>query len=221
MIGIVGGLSPEATAYYYRLFIDKSRKIFPEYYYPEILIYSLNFKRFVEGSEDERKKLLLEALELLEKSGVKVSGIASNTPHVFFDELKNSVSFELVSIVEAVAERADGGKFLLLGTKKTMESDFYAKAFEKRGSAVVIPEEGDREIVHRIIMRELVFGKFESKDELLKIIRKYDVDGVILGCTELPLVISQKDLNIKVLDSAEIHVEKILEIYADKFINRE
>lgn len=220
MIGIVGGLSPEATAYYYRLFIEKSRKLFPDYFYPEILIYSLNFKEFVEGDEEKRKKILMRALKTLENAGVKVGGIASNTPHVFFEELKNSVSFELVSIVEAVAEKAGKGKFLLLGTKKTMESDFYAKAFEKRGE-VVVPEEKDREEVHRIIMEELVFGKFESKNRLLEVIKKYDVDGVILGCTELPLLISQKDLNIKVLDSAEIHVEKILEIYADKFINRE
>ncbi|ADC64458.1 aspartate racemase [Ferroglobus placidus DSM 10642] len=222
MIGIVGGLSPEATAYYYRLFIEESRKRFPKYFYPEILIYSLNFKEFVEGSSEERKRLLVKALKKLDEAGVKVGGIASNTPHMFFDELKKAVSFELVSIVEAVAEKAGKGKFLLLGTKKTMESDFYQRAFEKYGGEIIVPEEEDREVVHRVIMEELVLGKFE-KDKLLEVIKKYErfVDGVVLGCTELPLAISQKDLNVELFDSAKIHVEKMLEVYVDKFINRE
>ena len=221
MIGIVGGLSPEATAYYYRLFIEKSRERFPKYFYPEILIYSLNFKEFVEGNSEERRNLLFKALKKLDEAGVKVGGIASNTPHLFFEEMKRAVGFELVSIVEAVAEKAGKGKFLLLGTKKTMESDFYQRAFEKYGGEVVVPEEEDREVVHRVIMEELVLGKFE-KSKLIEVIRKYEsfVDGVVLGCTELPLAISQKDLNVEVFDSAKIHVEKMLDVYADKFINR-
>ncbi len=220
MIGIVGGLSPESTAYYYRKYIEISRKKYEKNVYPELLIYSLNFREFLDADWNGRKGVLLRALKTLESAGAKVIGIASNTPHFIFDELRESVNANLVSIVDAVVKEAGRGKFLLLGTKKTMESDFYPRAFKKVGGVVIVPEEVDE--VHRIIMDELVFGITKSKTRLIEIVKKYEdeVDGVILGCTELPLAISQKDLNIRVLDSAELHVKLLIEEH-DRFINKE
>jgi len=123
----------------------------------------------------------------------------------------------MVSIVEAVAmeaERRGLKRLLLLGTKTTMEMPFYREALEEKGFQVVVPSEGEREMVNSIIFNELALGKLDGKPYLVELIEKYarrGVEGVILGCTELPLAIKPGDVSIEVLDSAEIHMRALIE----------
>ena len=138
-----------------------------------------------------------------------------NTAKKGYDKLVQRSKVPILSIVEATAEKAKQEKLkklLLLGIKFTMQSSFYPKYFAKSGMEVITPSDSEQDVIDKIIFNELVIGKFtkESKHELLKIVNDYKVEGVILGCTELPLLLQQNDINIKVLDTVEIHVEAAL-----------
>jgi aspartate racemase len=120
--------------------------------------------------------------------------------------------------VKATAEKAQQenlSKLLLLGIKFTMQSSFYQDFFAKLNMRIITPSEPEQDTINQIIFDELVIGNFteESKQKLLSIISNYEVDGVILGCTELPLILRQKDANIKLLDTVEVHVEAALKYY--------
>ncbi|KPU63065.1 aspartate racemase [Thermococcus sp. EP1] len=218
-IGIIGGTSPESTLYYYKKYIEISREKFDPYFFPELIIYSINFKEFKDNSEgwEGRKKILINAAKALERAGAEVIGISANTPHIVFPEIKNEVNARMVSIIDAVADEAERRglkKLLLLGTKITMTMPFYKQALEGKGFRVIVPNEEEIEEINRIIFEELMFENFKSKPWLLNLIERYiqdqDVDGVILGCTELPLVIKQGDVRIEVLDTAEIHMRALI-----------
>ncbi len=214
-IGIIGGLSPESTLYYYRKFIDLSREMLPPNSYPTIVIYSLDFGEFSYADWDKRKEMLLRAAKYLERTGVEVMGIAANTPHKVFPWLRDRVKVEMVSIVESVAEEAlkrGMKKLLLTGTKITMEDGFYTDILQRYGLEVMVPNAEERNEIERIIREELTFQNLRSKEKLKKIIESYarQVEGVILGCTELPLAIKDSDVSVPVLDSAVIHVQNLL-----------
>ncbi|MDI3474961.1 MAG: hypothetical protein PWQ79_791 [Thermococcaceae archaeon] len=218
-IGLIGGTTPESTEYYYRKYIEISRELFEPYFFPELVVFSMNFKAFRENPRgwEGRKEMLIEAAKALERAGAGVIGIAANTPHIVFPDVQEAVDAEMVSIIEAVANEAERRglkKLLLLGTKTTMEMPFYREALEKKGFQVVVPNEEEREKVNSIIFNELALGKLESKPYLVELIEKYaqeGVEGVILGCTELPLAIKPGDVSIEVLDSAEIHMRALIE----------
>ena len=214
-IGIIGGLSPESTLYYYRKFIDLSRDMLLSNHYPTIVIYSLDFGKFSSADWDQRKEMLLEAAKSLEKCGVEVMGIAANTPHKVFPWLMERVQAEMISIVESVAQEAVHRglkKLLLTGTKITMEDGFYENVLRRYGLEVIVPEDDERNEIERIIREELTFQNLRSREKLRKMIESYKekVDGVVLGCTELPLAIKEGDVPISVLDSAAIHVKSLL-----------
>jgi len=217
VIGIIGGTTPESTLYYYRIFIELSRKYFEPNFYPYIIIYSLNFKEFSEHPEgwEGRKRMLIKAAKSLEKAGAEIIAISANTPHIVFDDVRKNVKSKMISIIDALAEKAKERNLknlLLLGTKTTMSMSFYKDALKKYGIETIVPHEAEMEEINRIIMKELSMGNFKSKGYITELIDKYSsqVDGVILGCTELPLIIKEKDVKIAVLDTAKIHVEKIL-----------
>lgn len=217
-IGIIGGLSSESTIEYYRLLNDIYHKQTGNF--PIIVVYSMNLEKFVTLLKANRKEEILKEFidicNILENSGVDFGLIASNTPHIIFNELKAKTNLPLISIAKATAEKANktGLKnILLLGTKFTMKAKFYLEEALKLGLKIIVPSEQEQDTINDIIWNELVYGKiiFESKTKLVKIIENYKVDGVILGCTELPLLINQEDLQIKVLDTLKIHVESALE----------
>ncbi|WP_209476584.1 aspartate/glutamate racemase family protein [Thermococcus stetteri] len=218
-IGLIGGTTPESTSYYYRKYIEISRGLFEPYFFPELVVFSMNFKAFRDNPRawEGRKEMLIAAARALEKAGAEVIGIAANTPHIVFPEVQRAVGAEMVSIIDAVAEEARKRglkRLLLLGTKTTMEMPFYREALERKGFLVVVPDGEERERVNSIIFDELALGKLESKLYLVELIEKYakdGVDGVILGCTELPLAIKPGDVSIEVLDSAEIHMRALIE----------
>ncbi len=215
-IGIIGGLSPASTLYYYQKFIELSRERFERGFYPELLIYSLNYRDFSENSEgwEGRKKMLIDAGKRLAAGGANILGISANTPHIVFPEVSSSVGGKWVSIIDSVgheAERRGLRRLLLLGTKTTMSMPFYREGLEGMGLEVLLPEEKEMNEVNRIITEELMFDDLRSRGYLIHLIERYpEADGVILGCTEIPLAIKKGDVHMAVLDSAEIHLRAML-----------
>jgi len=211
-IGIVGGLSPESTLEYYAEIIRQSRERLPEYVYPEVLIFSLNFERFLNSDWNQREEILREAISSLLNGGAEIIAIASNTPHYLLEKLKTQFDVEFVSIIDAVAEKAiemNYSTLLLVGTKTTMTERFYRESLENKGFEVKIPKEIDE--IHSIIFDDLVFRNMRGKKRLLEIISSYDADAVILGCTELPLAVKEGDVDMGIIDSVKEHVRKILD----------
>ena len=218
-IGILGGMSYESTIKYYDLLLQKYYDENNDYNYPEILIYSLNFQKVInyELGNDTLKYVdyLMSGINSLQNGGADFIVMAANSPHAVYDDLVQKAEVPILSIVEATAEKAlemGLNKLLLIGIKFTMQSSFYQRIFENSNMQVITPEDIEQDLIDQIIFDELVIGKFknESKQKLLEIIHNYEVDGVILGCTEIPLMLHKNDTNIKLLDTIEIHVEATL-----------
>jgi aspartate racemase len=221
-IGILGGMSHESTIKYYALILQKYFKKFQNFSYPEIVIFSLNFEKLIDLELGDKKadyiKYLMTGINSLKKAGACFILMAANSPHSVFNNLKNLSEIPILSIVECTAEVARKEKMkklLLLGIKFTMQSTFYQTAFENLKIKVLTPSLEEQNEIDRIIFEELVLGtiKQKSKQRLLKIINHYEIDGVILGCTELPLILNQTDTDIRLLDTVEIHTDAALEYY--------
>ncbi len=219
-IGIIGGTSPESTLYYYRKYIEISRERFGPYSFPELVVYSMNFQEFRENPEGwkGRKQMLINAAKALERAGAEVIGISANTPHLVFPDVQKAVGARMVSIIDAVAREAEKKglrRLLLLGTKTTTTMRLYRDVLEGRGFEVVVPSDGEVDEIDRIIFEELMFENLESKPWLLDLIDRYSrgegIEAVILGCTELPLAVKAGDVDVDVLDTAEIHMRALIE----------
>lgn len=223
-IGLVGGMTPESTAIYYKLLIQGARKPGADpLRNPEIIIYSLNLTEVVRlqraGEPSEVVRYLAAILERLRRAGAEVGALTANTPHAYLAELRAESSLPLVSIVTATRDAAaDLGlqRALLLGTRTTMEAEMYPGEFTDAGIGIVLPNSDDREFLDHTIYGDLALGKVtpEVRRRFLDICTRHisedGVDSVILGCTEIPLVISGDDLPIQVLDTTRIHVAAIL-----------
>jgi len=221
-VGLLGGMSYESTLKYYQLFLEKFYEKEHNYSYPEVVIFSLNFQKVIDYElRNEKEKYieyLMEGISSLENAGVDFIFMAANSPHAVYEDLKSRAKVPLLSIVKATAEKAkreNMRKLLLLGIKFTMQSTFYQEEFKAHGMKVITPLDKEQDKIDKIIFDELVIGilKSESKQRLLQIISNYEVDGVILGCTELPLILKQKESQLKLLDTIEIHIDSALEYY--------
>jgi aspartate racemase len=221
-IGILGGMSYESTIKYYARILEKYYQKKQDYAYPEIVIFSLNFQRLIDLEHGNNKveyvDYLMEGIESLENAGANFILMAANSPHAVYEDLIQLAKVPILSIVKATAEKAQRenlSKLLLLGIKFTMQSSFYQDFFAKLNMQIITPSEPEQDTINQIIFDELVIGNFteESKQKLLSIINNYEIDGVILGCTELPLILQQKDTNIKLIDTIEVHVEAALKFY--------
>ncbi len=218
-VGILGGMSYESTIKYYDLILQKYYERYQDFHYPEILIYSLNFQKVIdyEMGDDESTYIdyLMIGINSLQNGGVDFIIMAANSPHAVYDKLVQRSQVPILSIVEATAKKAQQEKLrklLLLGIKFTMQSSFYPEYFAKSGMEVITPSDSEQDVINEIIFDELVIGKLtkESKNMLLKIVNAYEVDAVILGCTELPLILQQNDTDVILLDTVELHVEAAL-----------
>lgn len=222
-IGILGGISHESTIAYYDRIHRKHFARSQNYYYPELVIFSLDFQRFTDledrGDRAGYVAYILEGVQALRTAGADFVIIAANSPHAVFDEVAARAGAPLISIVEvtaAAAQQLGLRKLLLLGIKFTMQSTFYQAAFAQLGIVVITPTEDEQDEINRIIFEELVIGDFRvaSKGYLLKIIDHYaqevGIDGVILGCTELPLILKQEDCSLPLLDTLDLHAEAAL-----------
>ena len=221
-IGILGGMSPESTSEYYEYITRTYTERFGDYGYPEIIIYSVSFQPYVDWPNDGRWDLvaqgLSEAAHRLEAAGADFIIIATNTMHLVFDQVQASVNVPMLSLLDAVGEAilTRGMSTVgLLGTKFTMEKTFYQDALARKGITVLTPDAGDREYVNGVIYDELVAGQIraESRAGFVAIIEKLaarGAEGVILGCTEIPLLVGEADAGIPLFDTTTIHAEAAL-----------
>ena len=225
-IGLLGGLSPESTVEYYKIINSEVRKVLGGCSSAELIIESFNFREIeklqFEDKWDELADKLSQAAQNLERCGAEYIVICTNLMHKVAPQVQASVSIPLIHMVDSVAKeikKRKMGKVGLLGTIFTMEEDFYSKKLvEDYGIETIIPDKEDRLEVSRVIYQELCCGiiKEKSKQKYLEIISKMKAQGaqgVILGCTEIPLMIT--DAEIPVFNTTQIHamsvVEKILE----------
>jgi aspartate racemase len=223
-IGIIGGIAPESTIEYYRLIISSYLEREKSGNYPQIIINSINMKKMLdligENRLDEVTEYLIVEIGKLAAAGAAFAVMASNTPHIVFNRIEKVSPLPLISIVAATCEKAmDMGltRVGLFGTKFTMQGGFYNDMFSARGIPVVIPDERDQDYIHEKYMGELVKGviREETKDGLLKIARdlteKEGIQGLILGGTELPLILTETDApGMPLLDTTRIHVQRIM-----------
>lgn len=219
-IGLLGGMSWESTVTYYQIINETVKRELGGLHSAKVLLYSVDFSEIEEyqakGQWDKSAKVLSEAAQNLEKAGADFIVICTNTMHKVAPEISNTISIPIIHIAEATAEalKEKGvSKVALLGTKYTMTQDFYKSVLIKAGIEVVIPQEKDIEFVNRVIYDELCLGivSQESKAGYLEIIEKLKskgAQGVILGCTEIGLLIKQEDTTLPVFDTTEIHGEK-------------
>ena len=221
-LGIIGGIAPESTIEYYRLIIASYRERRGDGSYPSILINSIDLKRMLGlvGAQDlvGLTDYLVGEVVKLARAGADVCLLASNTPHLVFEDIQRRSPIPLISIVEAVcaATQALGLKKVgLLGTRFTMQGRFYPDVFSRQGITLVVPDKEDQDYVHDRYMRELVEGVFrtETRERVLAIVDRMRVregiQGVILGGTELPFLFREgPGPGIPVLDTTRIHVER-------------
>ncbi len=219
-IGIIGGISHESTIKYYEFILKKYFAKKRDYHYPEVVIFSLDLAKLVRF--EERRDIngyiryLTAGIKSLEKAGAEFIVIAANSPHAVFDVLQKKASVPLLSIVDITAleaKRLKMKKLLLIGIRHTMQSPFYRDVLAKYGMEVITPSEKEQEEINKIIFKEFVLGIYKNttRKKLLDVINNYDVDGVILGCTELSLAIHQEDTKIKLLNTLELHALAALE----------
>lgn len=225
-VGIVGGIGPESTVEYYRKIVTTYFERDASGNYPRVIINSINMKQMLDliGSQrfDELTDYLVLELAKLADAGADFGVLASNTPHIVFEKVNKSSPLPLISIVEATCKKArDMGlqRVGLTGTKFTMQGGFYNKVFSQHGIEVITPDEAGQSYVHDKYMNELVNGIIldETRSGLLGIINKlihdHDIEGLILGGTELPLILKTDDVpGIHVLDTTEIHVGSVLNL---------
>ena len=222
-IGILGGLTPESTVPYYTHIIHRYEEMFHNQAYPEVVVFSVSFQRFEDwmAVEDwESMELALaEGLRALHGAGADFAVIATNTMHNLYDKLDSRNIIPLLSLVDATGaevKKAGIKRVGLIGTKFAMNKPYYREGLAKYGVKVVVPEEEDQKEVGRVIFEELAYGilKDESRSNYLAImdrLKRNGAQGVILGCTEIPLLIKQSDTKIHVFDTTTIHAEAALQ----------
>ncbi|WP_075343024.1 aspartate/glutamate racemase family protein [Tenacibaculum agarivorans] len=220
--GLLGGIGPESTVEYYLQIIKKAKEITGTN--PDFLIKSIDTNVVLAYAAEKKYKDLItflkQKINVLEEAKVDFSAMASNTPHVVYDELIKEVSVPMISIVEETCKKTKDNnlkKVGLFGTMSTMTSGFYQKKGEKYGIEIITPSQDQMEYIHDKYMKELLFRNIKqtTKKKLINIVddlcEKYDIEGLILGGTEIPLILNQDDFeHIKIMDTTEIHVEAIV-----------
>lgn len=218
-IGLIGGMSWESTSLYYKTINEYIKNKLGGLYSAKCILYSVNFEEIsrLQKSGDWKKcgEILGETAKKLETAGADFIIICTNTMHKVVSDMKKYINIPVIHIAEAAYNRIapTGIKNIgLLGTKYTMQQDFYKSILIEKGLNVIIPDEEDIEFINNVIFNELCCGeiKAESKKKFLEIVEKLKnkgAEGIILGCTEIVMLISQKDIDIPVFDTTEIHAE--------------
>jgi aspartate racemase len=227
--GIVGGIGPESTVEYYRYLISFFREREAGGNYPEIIINSINMTKMLEliaaGKFDEVTAYMANAVNKLADARADFCVLASNTPHIVFNGIRENSRLPLLSIVEETCGEVEQLGFTrvgLFGTRFTMQSGFYEDVFNRYGISVVSPEDEEQAFIHDIYMNELVNGiiKEETRERLLEIVRsmteKEKIQGLILGGTELPLILKDGDpVDVPYLNTTVIHVRSMIDFMFD------
>ena len=223
-IGLIGGMSWESSIEYYRIINEMVKAKFGGLHSAKSLMYSVDFAEIEvlqhQGRWGDAAKILVDAAQNLERGGADFIVLCTNTMHKVADDIQNHVTIPFMHIADATARLVkDSGiqRIGLLGTRFTMEEEFYkGRLLQKYGLNVIIPNVQEREIVHRVIYDELVVGRIAqgSKEQYIDIIEQMigrGAEGVILGCTEIGLLVHQEDSRVPLFDTTRIHAEAAVE----------
>ncbi|MFV8438953.1 aspartate/glutamate racemase family protein [Vibrio owensii] len=224
-IGLIGGMSWESTANYYQIINREVKARLGGLHSGKVCLYSVDFAEIEtlqhQGRWDDTARILSQAAKSVEAGGADFILICTNTMHKVADQIQQAVNVPLVHIADATAEKlvADGIKKVgLLGTRFTMEQDFYKqRLIDKFGVDVVVPSSDDQTIVHEVIYNELCKGEVreDSRQQYLAIIDKLVEEGaeaVILGCTEIAMLVEPQHTDVKLYDTTEIHAKAAVEV---------
>ena len=224
-IGLLGGMSWESTLEYYKNINQGINQKLGKHHSAKIAMVSVDFEpiEVLQSSgvwEDETAKILSKAAKQIEAVNADFLLICTNTMHKVLPQIEQNINIPILHIADAAAEAIlkDGLKKVgLLGTAFTMEQEFYKERLQSHGLEVVVPQKEDRELVHKVIYNELCLGitKDTSKNEYIKIINflaQQGCEGIILGCTEIGLLVQQEDVDVKLYDTATIHAQKAVEM---------
>ncbi len=219
-IGLIGGMSWESTVTYYKIINETVKEKLGRLHSAKCILYSVDFQEIEEcqanGNWEKSGEILGEAAYNLEKAGADFIVICTNTMHKVVNQIKEKISIPILHIAEMTAEKIleKGLKNIaLLGTKYTMEQDFYKSKLIEKGINVIIPDKNDIETINEVIYDELCLGtiNFNSKKKFLEIVdklRSKGAEGIILGCTEIGLLIKNEDTDVPLFDTAIIHAEQ-------------
>ena len=222
-IGLIGGTGWLSTLDYYRLINQRVNRELGGLSSAQLLIHSFNYADIdrlnKQNDHDAIFNLVIEAADKLTTASVDALVLCANTLHQYVDRLEHRVIVPIIHIADATAKeisRKGLTKIGLLGTKFTMEMDFYTKKLSEAGIKSIVPEEGDRLFIHSAIMNEILKENFrsETKNRFLSIIaelKNSGAEGIVLGCTEIPLLIKQKDVDLPVINTLEIHADAIVD----------
>jgi aspartate racemase len=223
-IGLIGGMSWESSAEYYRLINEDVRTRLGGQHNARSLMVTVDFAE-IEAMQraddwDRAGNVLADAAGVLQRGGADLIGLCTNTMHLVADRIEAAVDVPFIHLVDATAHRikAAGLKRVgLLATRFTMEMGFYAERMARHGIEVLVPPEADRAVVHEIIYRELTLGKVEqaSREEYRRIMAALgdrDCEGVIYGCTEITLLVDETDSPVPVFDSTRLHAERLVDL---------
>lgn len=222
-LGLIGGIGPESTLLYYRKFVYEAHRLMGDTFFPELTIESLNVYDVLalcdKKDHDGLVSYLMRGIGNLVAAGAEVVALTGNTPHIVFDELQKRSDVPLVSIVEAARDEARRRHFSrvgLLGTRFTMEADFFKKPFRESHIEVVTPTASEIEFIaekistelEKGVVRELTRTIFLGIVERMK--QEQGIEAIVLGCTELPLLFEGVSLPVESLDTLEIHIGTLI-----------
>jgi len=219
-IGLIGGMSWESTVTYYKIINETVKEKLGGLHSAKCILYSVDFQEIEEcqanGNWEKSGEILGEAAYNLEKAGADFIVICTNTMHKVVNQIKEKISIPILHIAEMTAEKILEKRLkniALLGTKYTMEQDFYKSKLIEKGINVIIPDKNDIEIINEVIYDELCLGTInsDSKKKFLEIVdklRSKGAEGIILGCTEIGLLIKNEDTDVPLFDTAIIHAEQ-------------
>ena len=224
VIGLIGGISWESSLEYYRIINETVKERLGGFHSAKCILYSLDFNDVVKlqhrGEWDKLAELMIDAAVKLKRAGAELLLICANTMHKVADHVQEKVGIPLIHIIDVTAEKIQKKglrRVGLLGTRFTMEDDFYKRRMEEKHSIeVIVPEKSDRDIINKIIYNELCLGIIrKSSRKIIKNIinglKLRGAEGIILGCTELPLLIRQEDTDIPLFNTTEIHAKAAVE----------
>lgn len=224
-IGLIGGMSWESSQVYYKIINEKVRETLGGFHSAKCVMESVDFAEIerLQNKDDWAglNYIMVESAKNLENANTDIIVLCTNTMHLCSTEIIKNINIPFLHIAVATGKKIKEkgiGKVLLLGTKFTMEKEFFKNIlYDDFGIEIIIPNEDDREIVHKVIYEELVHGKIMhgSKEKYEKIINKSvknGAEGVILGCTEIPLLIKSKDVDIPTFDTTRIHAKSAVEL---------
>ena len=223
-IGLIGGMSWESSIVYYELINKEVRKSLGGFHSSKNLMFTVDFDHIVklqhEGKLEELDAIMVDAAQRLERGGADIIVLCTNTMHLCAPAIKQNISIPFLHIAEAAGleiVKQNIHKVALLGTRFTMEKDFYKNVLaEQFNIEVIIPTDDEMDKIHQIIYGELVQGEIKDESrkvyqDIIKNLENRGAEGVILGCTEIPLLISDADVDIPTFDTTRLHAEKAVE----------